>query len=141
LRRRRALQEARARETDREGGRQEEGGLASCESTRGVDELRDVLLAQHAGEVVDLTGGHIDVASHLAFVLIAHLAAGRMERGAKRTKAARYAFLLRGDLGGRLLAGNPDELAGLFHWCATSLNTFTFAGLPGGVTGRHSGFL
>jgi hypothetical protein len=153
---RRTLEEARRGEANRKGSAQEERRLASGELRRGGHQLLEILLPQRIGEMLDLTGGAVDVFRNLRLVLTAHLAAGVMEGRGDRIEGAGQPLLLGAELGGelrgRLLASGVDELTGLFLGLADDLGSLlrqtataraaahrAVSALGAGPSSRHAG--
>jgi hypothetical protein len=123
--RRRALEEARGGEAEGKGRSQEERRLATCELGRGGHQLLEVLVAQHVGELLDLTCRRIDVVGDWPFILIAHLATSVVERRSHGSEGAGHTLLLGADLRRRLLASRIDELHGLVLRLANDLGPLT----------------
>jgi hypothetical protein len=100
-------------------------GWRRGELRRGGHQLLEILLTQRIGEMLDLTGGAVDVFRDLRLVLTTHLAAGVMEGRGDRIEGAGQPLLLGAELGGelrgRLLASGVDELTGLFLGLADDL--------------------
>jgi hypothetical protein len=119
--RRRALDEAGRGEAKGKGRPEEERRLAPRELRRGVQQLLEVLLAQHVREMLDLARGRIDVFGDCRLVLVAHLATRVVERRRHRIERAGDALLLHADLRRRLLASRIDELHSLILCLANEL--------------------
>jgi len=95
---RRALDEAGSGEAKGKGRSQEERRLAARELRRGGHQLLEVLFAEHVRELLDLTGGRVDVFGYRRLVLLAHLTTRVVEGRGHGIESAGHTLLLRADL-------------------------------------------
>jgi hypothetical protein len=135
---RRALEKARGGEAKGERRAEEERRLAACELRRRIHELLEVLLTKRIGEMLNLARSRVDVSRNHRFVLVAHLAAGVMERRRHGIESACQPLLLQGELRGRLLASRIDEFHRLVLRLADDLCTLPGNAVAARATTAHA---